>query len=67
MELGKLLPVLRELSHADKLRAMHFLVLELAREDEALLNSPAEYPIWTPYNVFDGADTLLKVLQVEDA
>ncbi len=63
MTLEELLPTLRELSRADKLRAMQFLVLELAREEGASLSAEAEYPIWTPYNAFEAADTLKKMLQ----
>jgi len=45
---------------------MQFLVSELAREEGiALLQPNEEYPIWTPYNAFDAATTLLKALQEE--
>jgi len=62
MSLTELLPILRELSRADKLRVMQFLVLELAKEEDALLTSEGSYPIWSPYEAFDPAAVLLDVL-----
>jgi hypothetical protein len=61
MSVTELLPTLRSLGRADKLRVMQFLVSELAKE-EGLLLAGAEYPVWSPYNAFDGATTLLNVL-----
>lgn len=37
MSIAELLPTLKKLSRADKLKAMQFLVEELATEEEALL------------------------------
>jgi hypothetical protein len=67
MSLTELLPVLRSLDRADKLRAMQFLVQELAKEEGALLTRQAEYAVWSPHNAFDAADTLLGVLSAADA
>ena len=66
MTIEELLPTLHELSRADKLRAMQFLVQELAQEEEVVLNPNATYAMWTPYNAFEAADTLLKILQAEE-
>ncbi len=63
MELIELLPTLRELDRSDKLRAMQFLVSELAREENALLNVGESYPIWSPYNSFGAANTILDALK----
>ena len=42
---------------------MQLLVFDLAREEGvALLQPDEDYPIWTPYNAFDAAATLLNVL-----
>lgn len=66
--IAELLPKIQALSKADKLRLMQFLVSELAREEGVTLLQPNEdYPIWTPYNAFDAATTLLKALQEEQA
>jgi hypothetical protein len=63
MSLTELLPVLQELTRADKLRVLQFLVLELAKEEGALLIPEASYPIWSPYEAFDAAAVLLEVLE----
>ena len=54
-----------ELSHldrADKLRVMQFLVIELAKAEGSLLDQNVKYPIWSPYNSYQAADTLLNLL-----
>lgn len=59
MSLTELLPAVRTWPRADKLRLMHFLVIDLAQEEGVpLLAADAEYPIWTPLNAFDAAETL---------
>ena len=63
MSLTELLSALRELNHVDKLRVMQFLVFELAREEDALLEPGRAYPVWSPYDSFGAADTLLKALR----
>jgi hypothetical protein len=59
MAIRDLMPALRELDCADKLRVLQFLIQELAREEGALLAPDTEYPVWTPYDAFDAAATLL--------
>jgi hypothetical protein len=62
----ELLPQVQALPKADKLRLMQFLVFELAREEGVtLFQADADYPIWTPYNAFDAASTLLSALKAE--
>jgi hypothetical protein len=65
MPLTELLPILQELSRADKLRVLQFLVLDLAKEEGALLTQEMSYPIWSPYEAFDAAAVLLNVLESE--
>jgi hypothetical protein len=65
MPLTELLPILQELSRADKLRVLQFLVLELAKEEGALLMPEVSYPIWSPNEAFDAAAVLLNVLESE--
>jgi hypothetical protein len=56
------------LPRADKLRLMQFLVIDLAQEEGVpLLVADAEYPIWTPLNAFEAAETLLQMLQTHQA
>jgi len=63
MAMKELLSALRELSHGDKLRVMQFLVFELAREEDSLLAPGMAYPVWSPYDALEAADTLLSVLK----
>jgi len=64
MSLTELIPDIKMLERADKLRLMQFLVVDLAQEEGIpLLSANAEYPIWTPLHAFDAADTLLQMLQ----
>lgn len=53
---------LGQLNRADKLRIMQFLVIELAKEEGSLLKSDAQYPVWSPYNSYEAAGSLLKLL-----
>ena len=53
---------LSQLDRADKLRVMQFLINELAKDEGVLLKPNAEYPIWSPYNSYNAAGTLLKLL-----
>lgn len=63
MSLVELLPALQELSRGDKLRLIQFLVSELAKEEDITLIDPNEdYPIWSPFEAFEAADTLLEAL-----
>ncbi len=61
----ELLPKVQSLPRIDKLRLMQFLVFELARDEGITLQPGEDYPIWTPYNAFDAATTLLSVLREE--
>lgn len=64
MSLTELIPDIRMLERADKLRLMQLLVVDLAQEEGIpLLSSDTEYPIWTPLHAFDAADTLLQMLE----
>jgi len=62
----ELLSKVQALPRVDKLRLMQFLVFELAREEGVALLQPGEdYPMWTPYDAFDAASTLLNALKEE--
>jgi len=68
MSLTELFPAIRMLPRADKLRLMQFLVIDLAQEEGIpLLSADAEYPMWTPLNALDAADTLLQMLHTHQA
>ena len=66
MTLAELLPALHSLPKSEKLRAIQVLVADVAREDgEILVPSEAAYPIWSPFDAFDGAATLMRLLEDE--
>ena len=66
MTLNELLPTLHALSRADKLQLIQLLAAEVASEDGiAIGNTDGEYPAWSPHEAFDGAATLLRVLEQE--
>ena len=63
MGVTELVPLLHELDRADKLRVLLLLVYELAQEEGALLQPGIAYPVWSPYDAFEAANTLLNVLE----
>ena len=67
MEMTQILPELRKLKRGEKLFILQFLVSELAQEEGALIQPGVSYPIWSPYDAFDAAATMLKVLQESKA
>lgn len=68
MTLAELLPELRGLPRVDKLRVIQVLASDVAREEgDELIAAEGSYPIWSPYDSFEGAATLLRVLDEEQA
>ncbi len=65
MSLTELLPSLKDLNKIDKLRAVQFLVHDLAKEERALFGENEECPVWSPYGVFAAAGALLEALASE--
>lgn len=58
----ELLNMLRELNRAEKLHVIQLLVSELALEETELLQPGLGYPIWSPSDAVEAADSMLKVL-----
>ena len=54
---------LRGLSSADKFYVMQLLISELAQQETELIKPDQSYPVWSPYDAVEAADTMLKVLQ----
>ncbi len=65
--LADLIPALKVLPHDDKLRAVQFLVSEIVKEEDVSLNPGAAYPVWSPYNSSEAANTLLNALKEEQS
>ncbi len=65
MSVTELLPALQDLSRAEKLRVVQFLVSELAQEEKASMKAGGNYPIWSPYESYEAAESLLIALEEE--
>jgi hypothetical protein len=64
MSLAELLPVVHALPRQDKFRLMQELITELAQEEGL---PEGEYPVWSPYDSYEAAATLLHLLKEEKA
>ena len=58
-----LISTLRELSRSDKFYVMQILISELAQPETDLIKPDQSYPVWSPYDAVEAADTMLKALQ----
>ncbi len=67
MEMTQLMPELRKLKRSEKLFILQFLVSELAQEESDLIQPGVAYPVWSPYDAFDAAATMLRVLHESEA
>ncbi len=68
MTLNDLIPELQSLSRADKLLIIQIMAADVAREEDVgLLRAGQEYPIWSPFDAFEGAAALMRALQQEKA
>ena len=68
MTLDQLLPKLKVLSRSEKLRLIHLLAADVAREEGMGFAEPDKgYPLWSPHNAFEGASVLLKALAEDKA
>ena len=68
MTLNDLLPSVHALPRADKLKLIQLLAADVASDDGIVAGDPdTAYPVWSPHDAFDGAATLLRVLEQEKA
>jgi hypothetical protein len=68
MTLNDLIPELQSLPRTDKLRVIQMMAAEVAREEDAGLPKAGQaYPIWSPFDAFEGAATLMRALEQEKA
>ena len=59
----ELLNTLRQLDKAEKLRVIQVLASELTVEEDHLIESEKDYPIWSPHHADKAADVMLKLLR----
>ncbi|MGH1396340.1 MAG: hypothetical protein ACRAVC_20255 [Trichormus sp.] len=63
MSLVELMSQIQTLPRIDKLRLMQFLATELVKEEDAnFFVANQEYPVWSPYNCSEAANTLMNLL-----
>jgi hypothetical protein len=68
MTIAELLPALHGLAKCETLRTIQLLAADVTCEDgEMLVPSEAAYPAWSPFDAFDGAATLMRLLEDEKA
>ncbi len=63
----ELISILQGLSRADKFYIVQILISELAQKETELIKPDQSYPVWSPYDAVEAADTMLKVLQTAKA
>ncbi|MCA9413873.1 MAG: hypothetical protein KC944_21855 [Candidatus Omnitrophica bacterium] len=63
MTLDEILDTLHDLPRAEKVRAFHFLSTELAREEGKGFEDGGEFPVWSPFDSYDAAQTLTRHLK----
>ncbi len=62
----ELLNTLRALNRVEKLHLLQVLVSELAQEEANLFRPEGTYPIWSPYDAYEAADAMLKMLKATE-
>ena len=63
MTLSEMLLTIQALPRADKLRLIQLLAADVARDEGLILDmADKTVPIWAPHDSFEGAATLLRVL-----
>ena len=60
---AELISTLRSLSRADQFQVMQLLLSELAQQETDLITPNQSYPVWSPYDVDEAAEIMLKALQ----
>lgn len=64
---SELISTLKELNRSDKFQIVQILISELAQQETDLIKPDLAYPIWSPYDAVEAADTMLKVLNAAKA
>lgn len=69
MALNDVLPALRALSRAEKLRVIQVLAADMEADEGALqyIAEGGTYPVWSPYDSLEAAAALQRMLDHEGA
>jgi hypothetical protein len=60
-----LLPALRALPRAEKLRVIHLLFLDLAQDEGLPFAAGEAYPVWSPLDAVEAGEILLRALEAK--
>lgn len=66
-ELTQIMPLLRQLNRPEKLYVIQLLAAELAQDEKEWFVAGQEFPVWSPYDAFDAAQTMLAALAEAEA
>ncbi len=61
-ELTQIVPLLRQLNRPEKLYVIQLLASDLAQEEKVWFTPGQEYPVWSPFDAFSAAQTMLAAL-----
>ena len=62
MAVAEILPSVKKLNRYEKMRLVQILIDEMALEDTAFFEPDRKYEVWSPYDSFEAATTLQKML-----
>lgn len=63
MSLAELIPLINNLSQADKLSLFKLLAAEIPDAALQVIFSESEYPVWSPYDATEAASILMQMIQ----
>jgi len=63
MTVTELLPTLKQLNRYEKIRVVQILIDDIAREEAAFFESGKQYEVWSPYESYEAAAILHKMLE----
>ena len=63
MSLPELIPLVNNLSQADKLSLFKLLATQIPDPELQVIFSAPEYPIWSPYDAKEAANILMQMIQ----
>lgn len=63
MQIAEVMPMLHQLSRADKFRVVQCLTSELAQDEGTGLQPGIGYPVWSPHDAAGAAATLTQYLR----
>lgn len=63
MSVSTLLPSLKELNRSEKLHVIEYLLEELNSKKNFGFHPNLAYPVWSPFNSFEAANTMLDLLK----